>query len=64
MFIAELGIEILIVEVDLMGGENRQAESKRNLSGQCPALLLDDGNYLAEATGSVSIWTSFRVERI
>ena len=34
-----------------MGGENRQAEHlKRNPSGQCPALQLDDGNYLAEVT--------------
>ena len=51
MFVAELGIEIPTVEVDLMGGENRQAEHlKRNPSGQCPALQLDDGNYLAEVT--------------
>ena len=51
MFIAELGIEIPKVEVDLMGGENRQAAHlKRNPSGQCPALQLDDGNYIAEIT--------------
>ena len=51
MFIAELGIEIPTIEVDLMGGENRQAEHvKRNPSGQCPALQLDDGNYIAEIT--------------
>ena len=51
IFIAELGIEIPQVEIDLMGGENRQAEHlKRNPSGQCPALQLDDGNYIAEVT--------------
>ena len=51
MFIAELGVEIPTVEIDLMGGENRQAEHlKRNPSGQCPALQLDDGNYIAEVT--------------
>jgi len=51
MFIAELGVEIPTVEIDLMGGENRQAEHlKRNPSGQCPALQLDDGKYIAEVT--------------
>ena len=51
MFIAELAIQIPKVEVDLMSGENRQAQLlERNPSGQCPALELDDGNYLAEVT--------------
>ena len=51
MFIAELGIDIQKVEVDLIGGENRQEEHlTRNTSGQCPALELDDGTYLAEIT--------------
>ena len=51
MFIAELGIDIQKVEVDLIGGENRQEEHlTRNPSGQCPALELDDGTYLAEIT--------------
>ena len=36
MFLAELGIEIEKVEVDLMGGENRQEQHlNRNPSGQC-----------------------------
>ena len=51
MFIAELDIEIPKVEIDLMGGENRQAEHlERNPSGQCPTLELEDGRYLAEVT--------------
>ena len=51
MFIAELGLDIEKEEVDLMGGENRQAEHlSRNPSGQMPTLELDDGNFLAEIT--------------
>ncbi|NIQ93586.1 MAG: glutathione S-transferase, partial [Desulfuromonadales bacterium] len=39
-------------EVDLMKGENRQAEfmTKVNPSGTCPALERDDGTVLAEIT--------------
>ena len=51
MFISELGIDIEKIEVDLMGGENRQETHLiRNPSGQMPALELDDGNFLAEIT--------------
>ena len=51
MFIAELGLDIDKEEVDLMGGENRQAEHlSRNPSGQMPTLELDDGSFLAEIT--------------
>ena len=51
MFIAELGLDIEKEEVDLMGGENRQAEHlSRNPSGQMPTLELDDGGFLAEIT--------------
>jgi glutathione S-transferase len=39
------------VDVDLMGGENRrEAYTKVNPAGQCPALELDDGTVLAEIT--------------
>ena len=49
MFIAESGLDIETIEVDLMSGENRQEEHlKRNPSGQMPALELDNGNFLAE----------------
>ena len=51
MFIAELGLDIEKEEVDLMGGENRQAEHlSRNPPGQMPTLELDDGSFLAEIT--------------
>lgn len=49
MFMAEKGIEIPKVEVDLMKGENRgDAHLKRNPHGQMPALELDDGRYVCE----------------
>lgn len=51
MFMAEKGIQMPTVEVDLMGGENRREEYlKRNPSGQCPALELDNGEHIAEIT--------------
>jgi glutathione S-transferase len=51
MFMAEKGIDIPRVEVDLRAGENRQpAHVARNPSGQMPTLELDDGSYLAEVT--------------
>ena len=51
MFLAELGVELETVEIDLMAGENRQEEHlKRNPSGQKPTLELDDGSYLSEIT--------------
>ena len=49
VFMAERGIEIPIVEVDLRGGENRQpAFMAVNPAAQLPALELDDGTVLAE----------------
>ena len=51
MYAAELGVELAMEEVDLMGGENRQAAYlAKNPSGQSPALELDDGTVLAEIT--------------
>ena len=51
MFIAELGLNLEMIEIDLMAGENRQeAHLKRNPSGQMPALELDNGQCLAEIT--------------
>ena len=51
MYAAELGIDLALEEVDLMGGENRQAAYlARTPSGQSPALELDDGTVLAEIT--------------
>lgn len=51
MFMAERGIELPRIEVDLRGGENRREPyMAKNPSGQCPALELDDGTVLAEIT--------------
>jgi glutathione S-transferase len=51
MFMAERGVEAARVEVDLRGGENRQAPyMAKNPAGQMPCLELDDGTALAEIT--------------
>ena len=52
MFLAEKGLEMPSVTVDLMGGENRQApyNVSVNPAGQTPALELDDGSCLTEIT--------------
>jgi glutathione S-transferase len=51
MFMAEKDIELPIVKIDLMGGENRQAPYlAKNPAGQTPALELDNGTYLTEIT--------------
>ena len=51
MFMAERGIELPKVKVDLMGGENRrEAYLAKNPAGQTPALELDDGSCLTEIT--------------
>jgi glutathione S-transferase len=49
MFIAEKGIDVPHVAVDLMSGENRRAPyTGKNPAGQLPCLELDDGTFLAE----------------
>ena len=49
MFMAEKGLDIPHVEVNLMAGENRQGPHlARNPSGQTPTLELDDGVVLSE----------------
>lgn len=50
LFMAEKGITIPQVEVDLRGGENRRASyvGTVNPAGQTPALELDDGTMLSE----------------
>jgi glutathione S-transferase len=51
MFIAEKGLDIDRVEIDLPAGENRQeAHLSRNPNGQTPTLELDDGTCLSEIT--------------
>ncbi len=49
MFMAEAGIQLDTQDVDLMGGENRQADyGKVNPTGTTPALALDDGSVISE----------------
>ena len=51
MFMAEKGIDLPKVEVDLLAGENRREPyTKVNPAGQMPALELDDGTVIAEIT--------------
>ncbi len=52
MFMAEKGITLPEVEIDLRGGENRRPpySSDVNPAGQTPALELDDGSVLTEIT--------------
>ncbi len=51
MFMAEKGIELPKVEIDIRGGENRREPYlSKNPNGQSPALELDDGKVLAEIT--------------
>jgi len=51
IFMAEKGLDIPFVPVDLMGGENRRDEHvARNPAGQLPTLELDDGTFISEIT--------------
>jgi glutathione S-transferase len=51
MFMAERGVELPKMEIDLRGGENRQPPYlAKNPAGQMPCLELEDGSVLAEIT--------------
>lgn len=51
MFMAEKGLQVPLVEVDLLKGENRQAAyMQKNKAGQMPCLELDDGTVISEIT--------------
>jgi len=52
MFAAEKGVTLPTIEIDLMGGENRQAAyaGEVNVAGQTPALQLGNGQVVAEIT--------------
>ncbi len=51
MFLAEKGLTVPLVEVDLMKAENRQGPyMQKNTAGQMPCLELDDGTTISEIT--------------
>ena len=51
MFLAEKGLDVERVEIDLRGGENRREPYLRvNPAGQTPALQMDDGACITEIT--------------
>src|SRR3974377_1824000 len=51
VFMAEKGIYLPNVEIDLMRGDNRKEPYlKKNPHGQMPALELDDGSTICEIT--------------
>ena len=54
IFLAEKGIDLEQVEVDLLAGEQRSAEFlKKNPAGKVPVLELDNGNFLPESAAIV-----------
>jgi glutathione S-transferase len=51
IFLAEKGLEVPLVPVDLMAGENRKEPYlSKNPAGQLPCLELDDGSFVSEIT--------------
>ncbi len=49
IFIAEKGMDVELVQVDMMAGEHKTPEFlKKHPSGKIPALETDDGQYIAE----------------
>ena len=51
MYMAERGIGLETLDIDLVAGENRQPDYlSKNPSGTTPALQLDDGSFVAEIT--------------
>jgi glutathione S-transferase len=61
IFLAEKGIQVPTVQVDLASGENRKPEFlAKNPMGTLPVLELDDGTYLAE---SVAICRYFEEQK-
>lgn len=49
MFLAEKGIDMDYVQLDIAGGENLNAEMReKNVTTKIPFLALDDGTYLGE----------------
>ena len=63
MFMAEKGIDIPKVEVDLLAGDNRKEPYlKVNPAGQMPALELDDGTRISETVSICRYFEEMRPE--
>lgn len=60
IFLAEKGLQVPLVQVDMMKGEHKSPEFlRRNPSGKVPVLELDDGTCIAE---TISICRYFEAE--
>lgn len=63
MFLAEKGIDVPLVPVDLMKGEHRSPEYlAKNPVGRVPVLELDDGTYLSESVAICRYFDSLQPE--
>jgi glutathione S-transferase len=63
MFLAEKGLSVPLVPVDLIGGENRREPYLgKNPAGQLPCLELDDGSFLSEITAICEYLEELRPE--
>ena len=63
MFIAEKGLDIPRVDVDLLAGDNRKPPyTDKNPAGQLPCLELEEDRYLAEQWALGRSWQELAVE--
>jgi glutathione S-transferase len=63
MFLAEKGIEVEYVEIDIVGGENLSAEMRtKNPLGKVPILELDDGTCISEANAICQYFEALQPE--
>ena len=62
IFLAEKGVTVPIVQVDIGKAESRQPEFlKKNPLGGLPVLELDDGTCIAESVAIVTLTFSARI---
>lgn len=63
MFLAEKGIEVDYLQIDIVGGENLSAEMKaKNPLGKVPILELDDGTCISEANAICQYFEALQLE--
>ena len=63
MFLAEKGIEVDYVQIDIVGGENLSAEMKaKNPLGKVPILELDGGTCISEANAICQYFEALQPE--